>query len=105
MIALQAAPGRRGGAAPRRRARRRGAGSGPTLVLDRADPIAACWSRCDEVWTMTSLLGFEALLRGVRVTTTGAPFYAGWGLTDDRGRRLAAAAWPGPRWQGWCTPR
>ena len=35
---------------------------------------------------MTSLLGFEALLRGVPVTTTGAPFYAGWGLTRDLGR-------------------
>lgn len=35
---------------------------------------------------MTSLLGFEALLRGLKVTTTGAPFYAGWGLTTDKGR-------------------
>ena len=34
---------------------------------------------------MTSLLGFEALVRGVPVTTTGAPFYAGWGLTRDLG--------------------
>ena len=34
---------------------------------------------------MTSLLGFEALLRGVKVVTLGAPFYAGWGLTEDRG--------------------
>ena len=39
----------------------------------------------DEVWTITSLLGFEALVRGVKVVTLGAPFYAGWGLTDDRG--------------------
>ncbi|MEM6374723.1 MAG: capsular polysaccharide biosynthesis protein [Pseudomonadota bacterium] len=38
-----------------------------------------------EVWTMTSLLGFEALLRGIPVTTLGAPFYAGWGLTRDLG--------------------
>jgi capsular polysaccharide export protein len=37
------------------------------------------------VWTITSLLGFEALLRGVPVTTLGAPFYAGWGLTRDFG--------------------
>jgi capsular polysaccharide export protein len=37
------------------------------------------------VWTMTSLLGFEALLRGNEVTTLGAPFYAGWGLTRDLG--------------------
>src|SRR5690606_22713691 len=27
----------------------------------------------------------EALLRGVPVTTLGAPFYAGWGLTRDLG--------------------
>ena len=40
----------------------------------------------EEVWTMTSLMGFEALLRGLRVTVTGAPFYAGWGLTHDKGR-------------------
>ena len=38
----------------------------------------------DTVHTMTSLLGFEALLRGKRVTTWGMPFYAGWGLTEDR---------------------
>jgi capsular polysaccharide export protein len=48
----------------------------------------------DEVHTMTSLAGFEALLRGRRVTVYGRPFYAGWGLTTDmmpivRGRRLS----------------
>ncbi|MFP4043506.1 MAG: capsular polysaccharide biosynthesis protein [Rhodosalinus sp.] len=53
-------------------------------VLDRADP-AALLAQVDEVWTMTSALGFEALLRGVAVTTLGAPFYAGWGLTRDLG--------------------
>jgi capsular polysaccharide export protein len=37
------------------------------------------------VWTITSLMGFEALLRGIPVTTLGAPFYAGWGLTHDLG--------------------
>lgn len=37
----------------------------------------------DRVWTMTSLSGFEALLRGVPVTTVGVPFYAGWQLTTD----------------------
>lgn len=35
------------------------------------------------VETMTSLAGFEALLRGLRVTCHGQPFYAGWGLTED----------------------
>jgi capsular polysaccharide export protein len=54
------------------------------LVLTRADP-AALLRDVHEIWTMTSLLGFEALLRGLPVTTTGAPFYAGWGLTRDLG--------------------
>lgn len=49
----------------------------------------------DEVHTMTSLTGFEALLRGKKVVCYGLPFYAGWGLTQDvlscerRQRRLS----------------
>lgn len=39
----------------------------------------------DEVHVNTSLAGFEALLRGKKVTTYGVPFYAGWGLTTDLG--------------------
>lgn len=54
------------------------------IVVKRTDP-ATLMTQVDEVWTMTSLLGFEALLRGVKVTTLGAPFYAGWGLTTDLG--------------------
>lgn len=38
---------------------------------------------CDKVETVTSLTGFEALLRGKQVTVHGMPFYAGWGLTAD----------------------
>lgn len=53
-------------------------------VLEEADPVALL-GEVSEVWTMTSLLGFEALLRGVKVTTLGAPFYAGWALTTDLG--------------------
>ena len=49
-----------------------------------ADPVALL-GQVDVVWTITSTLGFEALLRGVPVTTLGAPFYAGWGLTRDLG--------------------
>jgi len=45
--------------------------------------LAALLPQVDEVHTRTSLLGFEALLHGKRVVTHGAPFYAGWGLTDD----------------------
>ncbi|MEQ9243934.1 capsular polysaccharide biosynthesis protein [Roseovarius indicus] len=61
------------------------------MVLPRTNP-ADLLDRIDEVWTMTSLMGFEALLRGVKVTTTGAPFYAGWGLTRDLGRIPARRA-------------
>ena len=49
----------------------------------------------DEVHVLTSLAGFEALLRGKRVVCHGLPFYAGWGLTQDmlaierRTRRLS----------------
>lgn len=46
----------------------------------------------DDVWTMTSTLGFEALLRDKRVTCLGTPFYAGWGLTDDRAKPLTRRA-------------
>lgn len=63
------------------------------VTASHADPITLI-EACDEVWTMTSLLGFEALLRGKPVTCLGAPFYAGWGLTRDMGpvpsRRLRA---------------
>ena len=67
----------------------------------QADP-AALFPQVDEVWTITSLLGFEALLRGLPVTCLGAPFYAGWGLTTDLApvpgrRRRAADGHPLPR--------
>ncbi|MFD0937252.1 capsular biosynthesis protein, partial [Methylobacterium trifolii] len=51
--------------------------------------------RVHHVETMTSLAGFEALIRGLTVATHGRPFYSGWGLCEDlapgadRGRRLA----------------
>ncbi len=57
-------------------------------VLTRTDAVAAL-AAVDEVWTMTSLIGFEALLRGKSVTCLGQPFYAGWGLTEDRAAPLA----------------
>ncbi len=39
--------------------------------------------QCDRVETLSSLTGFEALIRGKPVSVHGAPFYAGWGLTED----------------------
>jgi capsular polysaccharide export protein len=61
-------------------------------IADTSDAVALI-EAVDEIWTMTSLMGFEALLRGKCVTCFGAPFYAGWGLTRDLGpvpeRRIA----------------
>lgn len=45
-------------------------------ILDLVD-------QCDRLETISSLSGFEALLRGKPVVTHGQPFYAGWGLTED----------------------
>jgi capsular polysaccharide export protein len=45
--------------------------------------IIDCILAADEVHTMTSLSGFEALLHGRVVHCYGGPFYAGWGLTID----------------------
>jgi capsular polysaccharide export protein len=53
------------------------------LVVARA-PINGLLGQVDALHTLTSLSGFEALLRGVPVVTWGRPFYAGWGLTEDR---------------------
>ncbi|WP_341212225.1 capsular polysaccharide biosynthesis protein [uncultured Limimaricola sp.] len=53
-------------------------------ILIRVDALEAL-EAVDEVWTMTSGIGFEALLRGLPVTCLGTPFYAGWGLTRDLG--------------------
>ncbi len=61
------------------------------LVAENADAIQLI-GRADRVVTMTSLLGFEALLRGVQVTTHGTPFYAGWGLTHDMALHEGAKA-------------
>lgn len=61
-----------------------------SLALQYCDEIcenislASVLSAVDEVHTMTSLSGFEALLYGKKVVTYGIPFYAGWGLTKDR---------------------
>ena len=48
--------------------------------------IASLLDRAHEVHTLTSLAGFEALLRELEVVTHGMPFYAGWGITEDRER-------------------
>jgi capsular polysaccharide export protein len=80
--------GHRKGAVPAIEARR----FADAVVEDAS--TASLLDSVDELHTMTSLAGFEALLRGRRVVVYGRPFYAGWGLTvdrlpQDRGRRLS----------------
>jgi capsular polysaccharide export protein len=50
----------------------------------RDTDIVMAIAHADEIHTMTSLAGFEGLLRGKHVVVYGRPFYAGWGLTEDR---------------------
>lgn len=68
-------------------------------VIDANSPLMPMVERVDEVHVLSSLTGFEALLRGRSVTVHGQPFYAGWGLTRDlappigrRGRQLGVDA-------------
>lgn len=61
----------------------------PALVYQYANQIEQdasilqCFKIIDELHTISSLSGFEALLRGIAVQCYGLPFYAGWGLTQD----------------------
>jgi len=53
------------------------------VIGDVVNPIDML-EQVDHVYVATSQLGFEALMLGKTVTCFGVPFYAGWGLTDDR---------------------
>jgi capsular polysaccharide export protein len=65
--------------------------AGVAILSDDLTPHAVL-AQAEAVWTVSSGLGFDALLRGVPVTTFGVPFYAGYGLTDDRIKRPEARA-------------
>lgn len=63
--------------------------------IDTGSPLMELVQAVDGVHVLSSLTGFEALMRGRPVSVHGMPFYAGWGLTRDlaepsvrRGRRL-----------------
>lgn len=53
-------------------------------VIEEPLSLVDSFKTIDHVYTITSLSGFEAIIREIPVTTLGAPFYSGWGLTDDR---------------------
>lgn len=59
-------------------------------VVDMESDLISLIEAAHEVHTLSSLSGFEALLRGKAVHTYGLPFYAGWGLTKDA---LAPIPW------------
>ncbi len=65
--------------------------SGIELIADDLSP-AAVLDRAEAVWTVSSGIGAEALLRGIPVVTFGVPFYAGFGLTEDRAAGTDAIA-------------
>jgi len=52
-------------------------------MIDDAVSVASILEVVDEVWTVSSQFGFDALLRGIPVRCYAAPFYAGWGVTED----------------------
>jgi capsular polysaccharide export protein len=60
------------------------ASGGRVTVFDRDINPWQLLERCHAVYTVSSQLGFEALMAGKPVTCFGLPFYAGWGLTRDR---------------------
>ena len=76
----------------------RASGSGESNARECCDEVVGdvamgpLLAQVDEVHTLTSLTGFEALMRGKPVVAYGMPFYAGWGLTQDPGLSAAVAA-------------
>ncbi|WP_018237108.1 capsular polysaccharide biosynthesis protein [Ensifer sp. BR816] len=64
---------------------------GVILLADKVS-VASILDVVDEVWTVSSQVGFDALLRAIPVRCYAVPFYAGWGLTDDRVNAKAVSA-------------
>lgn len=52
-------------------------------IVDTDADLISLIDACDEVHVLSSLAGFDALMRNKSVHTYGHPFYAGWGLTHD----------------------
>jgi len=55
-----------------------------TVVLRQAINPLSLIEQMDRVYVVSSTMGFEALLAGKPVSVFGLPWYAGWGVTDDR---------------------
>ena len=53
------------------------------VITENVNPILLL-ENIDKVYTQTSQMGFEAVFLGKKVITFGMPFYAGWGVTEDK---------------------
>lgn len=54
-----------------------------SIITEDVNPISLL-KHFSKVYTKTSGMGFEAILCGCECVCFGMPFYAGWGITDDR---------------------
>lgn len=52
-------------------------------VIERPMSMHSALESIDEVYAISSLRAFEAVIRNKPVTLVGQPFFAGWGLTRD----------------------
>lgn len=57
-----------------------------SLLHENLNPISLL-KVVDKVYVVSSQMGMEGLICGKEVYCYGAPFYAGWGLTIDRGAK------------------
>ena len=53
------------------------------VITKNSNPIMLL-EEFDKIYTQTSQMGFEAAFLGKEVITLGMPFYAGWGITQDK---------------------
>ena len=53
------------------------------LVQEDVNPIFLL-KHFSKVYTKTSGMGMEALILGLEVVCYGVPYYAGWGVTQDK---------------------
>ena len=59
------------------------------LILTQSIHLVDALETVDHVYTITSLGGFEALLRGKKLTVLGQPFYHAWIKKDELGHRCS----------------
>ncbi|MDK4711959.1 capsular biosynthesis protein [Rhizobium sp. CNPSo 4039] len=74
-----------------------GTSKGDAILVGDEVSVASILDVVDEVWTVSSQFGFDALLRGIPVRCYAAPFYAGWGVTEDHFGVYTKAALAGRR--------